>query len=153
GASGGSDPRWTMGAGFHHKSHLGRRVNCLLWSSGGGELFSVCDGGTVVLAKNLRPRRGVPAAGPPGMMGVMAFLGVHQPADTRKGRSEAAGPQALIVGRAGSPGVHLDLGRVITALPGARAARQSGQGECDVLLVMTRKRAVLLYFVVGADVG
>ena len=72
GASGGSDPRWTMGAGFHHKSHLGRRVNCLLWSSGGGELFSVCDGGTVVLAKNLRPRRGVPAAGPAGMMGVVS---------------------------------------------------------------------------------
>lgn len=82
----------------------------------------------------------------------MAFLGVHQPADTRAGRrSDVAGPQAIIVGSVGSPGVHLDLGRVGTALPGA--TRQFAQRECDVLLVMTRKRAVLLYFVVGADVG
>lgn len=61
-----------MGAGFHHQSHKGRRVNCLLWGSSGGELFSVCDGGTVVLAKNLRPPRGAPAAGPVGMMGVVS---------------------------------------------------------------------------------
>lgn len=71
-SSGGGGTRWTMGAGFHHKSHKGRRVNCLLWSCCGGELFSVCDGGIVVLAKNLRPPRGVPAAGPVGMMGVVS---------------------------------------------------------------------------------
>lgn len=82
----------------------------------------------------------------------MAFLGVHQPADTRAGRrSEVIGPKAIIVGSAGSPGVHLDLGRVTSALPGT--SRQGAQRECDVLLVMTRKRAVLLYFVVGEDVG
>ena len=81
----------------------------------------------------------------------MAFLGVHQPADTRAGRSEGPGPQAIIVGRTGSPGVYLDLGRVRITLPGR--TRQFAQRECDVLLVMTRKRAVLLYFVVGEDVG
>lgn len=82
----------------------------------------------------------------------MAFLGVHQPADTRAGRrNEVLGPKAIIVGSVGSPGVHLDLGRVRSAVPGT-TTRQGAQRECDVLLVMTRKRAVLLYFVVGADV-
>ena len=71
-SSSGGGTRWTMGAGFHHKAHNGRRVNCLLWNSCGGELFSVCDGGTVVLAKNLRPRREVPATGPAGMMGMVS---------------------------------------------------------------------------------
>lgn len=76
----------------------------------------------------------------------MQFLGVHQPNDAS--RSEAVGPQAIIVGQAGSPGVGLDLGRAAVALPGATR----GYTQCDVLLVMTRKRAVLLYFAVGEDV-
>lgn len=58
---------------------------------------------------------------------------------------EPVAPQAIIVGQLGSPGLQLDLGRAKTALP--RVKR-----DCDVLLVMTRRRAVLLYFGVGDDV-
>lgn len=61
------------------------------------------------------------------------------------GRRAPATPQAIIVGQLGSPGVQLDLGRVKTSLPGVKR-------DCDVLLIMTRQRAVLLYFAVGEDV-
>lgn len=77
----------------------------------------------------------------------MQFLGVHQPVQAAS-RSEPVLPQAIIVGQAGSPGVGLDLGRTGAALPGV----MRGFVECDVLLVMTRKRAVLLYFAVREDV-
>lgn len=76
----------------------------------------------------------------------MQFLGVHQPDNA--GRSEPVGPQAIIVGQAESPGVSLDLGRTAAALPGATR----GCVQCDVLLIMTRKQAVLLYFAVGEDI-
>lgn len=78
----------------------------------------------------------------------MQFLGVHQPDEASK-RSEPLVPQAIIVGQAGSPGVGLDLGRTAAALPGGT---RGGYVPCDVLLVMTRRRAVLLYFAVGEDV-
>ncbi|CAM9244143.1 unnamed protein product [Ectocarpus fasciculatus] len=138
---------WARGSGFHHKSHRGKRINCLLWDKSGDQLYSVCEGGTVVLARNLRPRRGGPAAGVPGITGVMQFLGVHQPDDSSKADTPAS-PQAIVVGHTGSPGVSLDLGRTRASLPGAT----KGFVACDVLLVMTRKRAVLFYFAVGEDV-
>lgn len=80
----------------------------------------------------------------------MQFLGVHQPDEASKRRSsEPVVPQAIIVGQTESAGVSLDLGRTsATLLPGATR----GFVQCDVLLVMTRKRAVLLYFAVGEDV-
>ncbi|CAM9721078.1 unnamed protein product, partial [Ectocarpus sp. 8 AP-2014] len=140
--------RWARGSGFHHKSHRGKRINCLLWDNSGDQLYSVCEGGTVVLARNLRPRRGAPAAGPAGITGVMQFLGVHQPDDTSKADTPAS-PQAIVVGHTGSPGMSLDLGRTRASLPGAT----KGFLACDVLLVMTRKQAVLFYFAVGEDVS
>ncbi|CBN79837.2 hypothetical protein (Partial), partial [Ectocarpus siliculosus] len=139
---------WARGSGFHHKSHRGKRINCLLWANSGDQLYSVCEGGTVVLARNLRPRRGAPAAGPAGITGVMQFLGVHQPDDSTKADTPAS-PQAIVVGHTGSPGVSLDLGRTRASLPGAT----KGFLACDVLLVMTRKQAVLFYFAVGEDVS
>ncbi|CAN0564070.1 unnamed protein product, partial [Ectocarpus sp. 12 AP-2014] len=60
-----------------------------------------------------------------------------------------ASPQAIVVGHTGSPGVSLDLGRTRASLPGAT----KGFLACDVLLVMTRKQAVLFYFAVGEDVS
>lgn len=60
-------------AGFHHKSHNGRRVNCLLWDNAGDRLFSVCDGGVVVMAKNLERRRGAPSGGAAGMIGMVSI--------------------------------------------------------------------------------
>lgn len=83
----------------------------------------------------------------PTLTSQMQFLGVHQPTQAAA-RSEPVLPQAIIVGQVGSPGLSLDLGRTGAALPGA----MRGYVECDVLLVMTRKRAVLLYFAVGEDV-
>lgn len=82
----------------------------------------------------------------------MQFLGVHQPDQTSKStvRREPVVPQAIIVGQTGSPGVSLDLGRTGAALPGVTRSR--GYVQCDVLLVMTRNRAALLYFAVGEDV-
>lgn len=81
----------------------------------------------------------------------MQFLGVHQPDEaSRRRSSEPVVPQAIIVGQTESAGVSLDLGRTNAALPGA--ARGLGFVQCDVLLVMTRKRAVLMYFAVGEDV-
>eukprot|EP00903_Cladosiphon_okamuranus_P019892 g18284.t1 len=156
GGSGIAGTGWARGAGFHHKSHRGKRINCLLWDDSGDRLFSVCEGGTVVVARNLRPRRGAPAVGVAGITGVMQFFGVHQeePASSCTVRSEPAVPQAIIVGQTESPGVSLDLGRTGAALPGgATRSRSRGYVQCDVLLVMTRKRAVLLYFVVGEDVS
>lgn len=76
----------------------------------------------------------------------MQLLGVHQPDEAS--RSEPVGPQAFIVAQAGSPGISLDLGRTVAVLP----ASTRGYVQCDVLLVMTRKRAVLLYFAVGEDI-
>ncbi|CAN0212730.1 unnamed protein product, partial [Ectocarpus sp. 12 AP-2014] len=139
---------WARASGFHHKSHRGKRINCLLWHNSGDQLYSVCEGGTVVLARNLRPRRGAPAAGPAGITGVMQFLGVHQPDDSSLADTPAS-PQAIVVGHTGSPGVSLDLGRTRASLPGAT----EGFLACDVLLVMTRKQAVLFYFAVGEDVS
>ncbi|CAM9596234.1 unnamed protein product, partial [Ectocarpus sp. 13 AM-2016] len=139
---------WARGSGFHHKSHRGKRINCLLWDNSGDHLYSVCEGGTVVLARNLRPRRVAPAPGPAGITGVMQFLGVHQPDDFSKADTPAS-PQAIVVGHTGSPGVSLDLGRTRASLPGAT----KGFLACDVLLVMTRKQAVLFYFAVGEDVS
>lgn len=77
----------------------------------------------------------------------MAFLGIHDspPRGKLQGRESPAAPQAVIVGHAGSPGIQLDLGRARTAVSGVKR-------DCDVLLVMTRERAVLLYFAVGEDV-
>ncbi|CAM9740648.1 unnamed protein product, partial [Hapterophycus canaliculatus] len=144
----GGGAGWARGAGFHHKSHRGKRINCLLWDKSGDQLYSVCEGGTVVLARNLQPRRGAPAVGVAGITGVMHFLGVHQPVQAAS-RREPVLPQAIIVGQAGSAGVSMDLGRTGAALPGA----MRDYVECDVLLVMTRKRAVLLYFAVGEDVS
>lgn len=63
---------WARGSGFHHKSHRGKRINCLLWDNRGDQLYSVCEGGTVVLARNLRPRRGGPAVGVAGITGVVS---------------------------------------------------------------------------------
>lgn len=80
----------------------------------------------------------------------MQFLGVHQPEEAARSRIEPLVPQAIIVYQAGSPGVGLDLGRTAAALPGMTTKR--GYAQCDVLLVMTRMRAVLLYFAVGEDV-
>lgn len=83
----------------------------------------------------------------------MQFLGVHQPDEPGKSGSrisETLVPQALIVAQTGAAGVGLDLGRTGAALPGG--TRGYGYVQCDVLLVMTRKRAVLLYFAVGEDV-
>lgn len=71
GIGSGSGTGWSRGTGFHHKSHNGKRINCLLWDDSGDRLFSVCEGGTVVLARNLRPRRGGPAAGGVGITGVV----------------------------------------------------------------------------------
>lgn len=91
----------------------------------------------------------------------MQFLGVHQPDEARKSRSRSRRssfepapvvPQAIIVAQTGSPGVGLDLGRTKTALPLPGATKGYVQCDCDVLLVMTRRRAVLLYFAVGEDV-
>ncbi|CAM9352115.1 unnamed protein product [Scytosiphon promiscuus] len=144
----GGSTGWARGAGFHHKSHRGKRINCLLWDNSGDQLYSVCEGGTVVLARNLQPRRGAPAVGVAGITGVMQFLGVHHPVQAAS-RSEPVLPQAIIVGQVGSSGVSLDLGRTDAALPGSTRRYV----ECDILLVMTRKRAVLLYFAVGEDVS
>lgn len=58
---------------------------------------------------------------------------------------EPVAPKAFLVVNLGSPGVQLDLGRAKTALPDVKL-------DCDVLLVMTRRRAVLLYFGVGDDI-
>lgn len=67
---------WAKRAGFHHKSHRGRRVNCLLWDSSGDRLFSVCSVGMVVMARNLLPRRAAPAAAPSGITGMVSLLRV-----------------------------------------------------------------------------
>lgn len=79
--------------------------------------------------------------------GQMPFFGMTKPPAglLRSGSEPAPAPQAIIVGMVGSPGVQLDLGRAKTALPGVKR-------DCDVLLVVTRQRAVLLYFAVGEDV-
>lgn len=78
----------------------------------------------------------------------MQFLGVHQPDDSSKADTPAS-PQAIVVGHTGSPGVSLDLGRTRASLP---SGTTNGFVACDVLLVMTRKQAVLFYFAVGQDV-
>lgn len=77
----------------------------------------------------------------------MAFLGIHEnpPLGKLPGWEAPAAPQAVIVGFTESPGIQLDLGRARTAVSGVKR-------DCDVLLVMTRTRAVLLYFAVGEDV-
>lgn len=78
----------------------------------------------------------------------MPFLGVQRAAGPPKrsnGRRTNPLPQAIVVGELGSPGIQLDLGRAKTSLGGRRR-------ECDILLIMTRKQAVLLYFAVGEDV-
>lgn len=72
------------------------------------------------------------------------------PSEALAGWDEAAAPQAIVVGNTGSPGVHLDLGRARAFLPDDE--RGLVKKDCDVLLVMTRKRAVLFYFAVGEDV-
>lgn len=84
----------------------------------------------------------------------MQFLGVHQSDEARQGKSrtEPVVPQAIIVAQTGSPGVGLDLGRTAAALPGGMRGLGLGYVQCDILLVMTRRRAVLLYFAVGEDV-
>lgn len=80
----------------------------------------------------------------------MSFLGIQQPLETKFAANVPLGPEAFIVGKTGSPGVQLDLGRTDSILPAVRKGH--GPRSCDVLLVMTRKRAVLLYFAVGEDV-
>ena len=80
----------------------------------------------------------------------MSFLGIQQPTEAKVAVNVALGPEAFIVGKTGSPGVKLDLGRTESILPAVRKGH--GPRSCDVLLVMTRKRAVLLYFAVGEDV-
>lgn len=61
-----------------------------------------------------------------------------------RGVAKGLPPQAIIVGQLRSPGVQLDLGRVKTSLAETKPT-------CDVLLVMTRSKAVLLYFQLDQD--